>query len=270
MWILYGKAQSGKSKFLSMVSYILGDYAGTAAMSTFTEKREMNTYDLATLSNVRFVMATEASDSDAFNEPLLKQLTGRDMIKCRPIYGRPIEYMPKFRIAIATNELPRMKSQGYDMQRRLKIVPFRQRFYEPDEGKRPVKDPHILRKLIAEAPGILNWMLEGCLEWQRHGLMVPACVKAEISSVFEEQDTLGEFLAVCCTLDSEAVTRIFDLWSTYREWIMHAGIDSRTAIKQPQGLTRNLTRRDGIERTKTKTGERALRGIGLKPCPFDE
>lgn len=68
MWILYGKAQSGKSKFLSVVNYILGDYAGTAAMSTFTEKREMNTYDLATLSNVRFVTATEASDTDSFNE----------------------------------------------------------------------------------------------------------------------------------------------------------------------------------------------------------
>lgn len=68
LWILYGKAQSGKSKFLSVVNYILGDYAGTAAMSTFTEKREMNTYDLATLSNVRFVTATEASDTDSFNE----------------------------------------------------------------------------------------------------------------------------------------------------------------------------------------------------------
>lgn len=271
MWVLLGKAQSGKSKFLSVVSYIMGDYAGTAAMSTFTEKHEMNTYDLATLSSMRFVTATEASDSDAFDERLLKKLAGRDMIKCRPIYGRPIEYLPKFKIAIATNEIPRMKSQGFDMQRRLKIVPFRQRFYERDEGKQPVKDPHILRKLLTEASGILNWMLEGCLEWQRHGgLVVPACVKAETGSVFEEQDTLAEFLDVCCVLDPNENTRVSELWRYYKRWIEWEGIDLHTAFKQPQGLTRNLTRRDGIERGKTPKGKRGLRGIGLKPGSLDE
>jgi phage/plasmid-associated DNA primase len=45
-------------------------------------------------------------------------------------------------------------------------VPFRKTFSAEE------RDPHLLEKLKAEAPHIMAWMVEGCLEWQRRGLAV--------------------------------------------------------------------------------------------------
>ncbi|MCE5200742.1 MAG: phage/plasmid primase, P4 family [Armatimonadota bacterium] len=260
-WVLYGKAQTGKSKFLAVIRAILGDYAATAAMTTFMGSGERNTYDLADLAGRRFVTASEASDSETFNEPLLKALTGRDAIKCRPIYGRPMEYLPQFKIVFATNELPRIKSQGLDMRRRLKVIPFRQRFYDPDEGRQPVKDDRLLEKLTKELPGVLQWAVEGCLEWQREGLGVPACVKAEIKSIFEQQDPLAEFLEECCVIEPAALVRTSDLYQALGEWSESKGIEP--PFKNTQTLSRSLTKRDEIDSIRDWTGQRVFRGIGL-------
>ena len=35
------------------------------------------------------------------------------------------------------------------------------------------KDPTLPERLKAELPGILRWALEGCVEWQAHGLQEP-------------------------------------------------------------------------------------------------
>ena len=260
-WVLYGKAQTGKSKLLAVIRAILGDYAAAAAITTFTDSGERNTYDLADLAGKRFVTASEASDRETFNEPLLKALTGRDAVKCRPIYGRPMEYLPQFKIVFATNELPRIKSQGLDMRRRLKVIPFRQRFYDPDEAREPVKDDRILDKLTGELPGVLRWAVEGCLEWQRAGLGVPTCVKAEINSVFEQQDPLAEFLEECCVLDPAVLVRIFDLYQALGAWSESRGVPA--PFKNTQTLSRSLTKRDGIDSIRDCTGQRVFRGIGL-------
>ena len=49
-------------------------------------------------------------------------------------------------------------------------------FLQQFVGQRADKD--LVAKLKAEAPGILRWALEGCLEWQRQGLGLPAAVQA--------------------------------------------------------------------------------------------
>ena len=60
-------------------------------------------------------------------------------------------YIPTYKICISTNEMPYMSSQGFDMKRRIKIIPFNQRFYEPESGLSPVKDKDLPKKLEAEA-----------------------------------------------------------------------------------------------------------------------
>ena len=39
------------------------------------------------------------------------------------------------------------------------------------------RDPNLRDKLKAEWPGILRWIIEGCLAWQRQGLFAPAAVR---------------------------------------------------------------------------------------------
>ena len=45
------------------------------------------------------------------------------------------------------------------------------------------QDKSLPAKLLAELPGILNWALQGCLEWQKNGLGEPdAVTKATLLS----------------------------------------------------------------------------------------
>ncbi|MEN6582997.1 MAG: phage/plasmid primase, P4 family, partial [Armatimonadota bacterium] len=117
VFILYGRGQCGKSKFLDTIRYIIGDYIRDTPVTTFTERNDTNTADLASLVGARLVTASEAEENQAFNEPLLKRISGRDPITCRHLYQNFFTYIPTFKVVVATNDVPRIKSQGFAMKR---------------------------------------------------------------------------------------------------------------------------------------------------------
>ncbi|MCL5103010.1 MAG: phage/plasmid primase, P4 family [Armatimonadetes bacterium] len=68
LFILTGKGQNGKSKFVETLRAILGEYARDTPITTFTERREANSFDLPALAGARLVTAAEGEGSHAFNE----------------------------------------------------------------------------------------------------------------------------------------------------------------------------------------------------------
>jgi putative DNA primase/helicase len=60
----------------------------------------------------------------------------------------------------------------------------------------PAKPDHELEeKLRAEWPGILRWMIEGCLAWQKErGIKRPEVVVEMTDEYFNEQDLLGQWI----------------------------------------------------------------------------
>jgi putative DNA primase/helicase len=75
------------------------------------------------------------------------------------------EYVPQFKLMISGNHKPGLKSVDDAMRRRFHLLPFTVRIPPED------RDPHLREKLKAEWPGILAWMIKGCLEWQEHGVV---------------------------------------------------------------------------------------------------
>lgn len=261
VFILTGKGQNGKSKFLEALRAVLGDYGADTSFVTFTERRDSNTSDLAGLMGKRLVTASEGEDTQSFNESLLKQLSGGDTVTCRHLYQEYFSYVPTYKIVFCTNEVPRIRSQNYAMKRRIKLVPFRQRFYDPEDSKTPVKDDQLLPKLLAECNGILAWMVEGCLQWRTHSLMTPKVIRAEVDRLFQSQDPLAEFIEDWCTLGADAEVEVGLLWKSYLDWC--EATLRKPAFKQTQSFSRSLTQRDGIDSKKGTGGIRLLTGIGL-------
>ncbi len=68
--------------------------------------------------------------------------------------------------------------------------------------------------------GILNWALEGCLEWQKEGLDIPDEVKRATEEYRVEMDVLGEFLTACCEFEETAVIPNKMLYTAYQLWCM--------------------------------------------------
>ena len=98
-------------------------------------------------------------------------------------------------------------------RRRFNIVPFTRKPARPDR--------HLEEKLKAEWPGILRWMIEGCLDWQTNGLVRPASVTAATQRYFEEQDLFRQWLDDECEVEPgnchkwERSSDLFASWSAY-------------------------------------------------------
>ena len=77
MAFVYGGGGNGKSVFINTASEIMGEYASTAAMTTFTASRsDAHPTELARLKGVRLVTASETEKGHAWAEAKIKALTG--------------------------------------------------------------------------------------------------------------------------------------------------------------------------------------------------
>lgn len=73
------------------------------------------------------------------------------------------EFTPQFKLWIQGNHKPALRAVDEAMRRRFNLLPFTVTI--PKEER----DQNFLEKLTAELSGILAWMIEGCLMWQRMG-----------------------------------------------------------------------------------------------------
>ena len=191
---VYGPGGNGKSVFINTLIGILGDYAATAAMDSFTAKRfESHSTDIAALAGARLVVASETEEGKAWAEARLKQLTGGDTITARFMRQDNFTFRPKFKLTITGNYQPTLQGADPAMQRRLNIVPFTRTPTNPDKN--------LEEKLQAEWPAILRWMIDGCLAWQEDGLFQPEAVRVATAEYFSDQDLFGQWLEECCDVD---------------------------------------------------------------------
>lgn len=218
LFFFYGAGGNGKSVFLALLKYVFGDYAGSAAMDTFTaSKGDRHPADLAALRGARLVTASETEQGRRWDEARLKALTGGDAITARFMRGDFFTFDPTFTILVAGNHKPQLRSVDQAIRRRLHLVPFTVTIPAED------RDPDLAEKLKAEAGGILQWAIEGCLAWQISGLNPPAAVLDATSEYLEDQDAFQAWIEDCCTVDADRWELASTLYESWRNWAERAG-----------------------------------------------
>ncbi|MCL6442279.1 MAG: hypothetical protein K6T83_02225 [Alicyclobacillus sp.] len=259
MFILYGPPQTGKTTFLETVKGIMGDYAKQTDISTLVSSPNVTPNiargDLVTISRARFVCATEGEREQKFATGLLKRLTGRDTISARLLFREPVEIEPVCKIFIGTNDLPQINSTEEALWRRICLVPFFHHVTDDEKNK-------MLRKeLFEELPGILNWALEGCLEWQEEGLQIPESIKRATADLRDDTDNLQRFIKECCIIGREARVLSRELYSVYCKWCREEDEEPWTQ----KTFIHTLKLRIRCESAREPgTGRKMLIGIGLK------
>ena len=179
----YGTGANGKSVLLSTVAGLLGDYHKTAPIETFTASHtDRHPTDLASLRGARLVTATETEEGRRWAESRIKQLTGGDTVAARFMRQDFFEYRPAFKLIIAGNHKPLLRSVDEAIRRRFHLIPFAVTI-PPEE-----RDAVLAEKLKAEWPGILAWLIEGCLEWQTEGLRPPQAVLEATEAYLSAED----------------------------------------------------------------------------------
>jgi P4 family phage/plasmid primase-like protien len=215
MFILYGPGgDNGKSTMIEVFEMVLGDYAMRTPVSTFLTKREGGIpNDIARLRGARFVWAAESHRGARLDEALIKEMTGGDRMSARFMRGEFFEFMPAFRPWLATNHKPTIRGDAA-IWRRLKLVPFG--YVIPKEKQK--KRHEVMAMFRTELPGILNWGIEGCLDWQRDGLGVPDEVIEATNEYEAEQDTFAMFLGEKCVRTPNATVLSLALYKEYKIW----------------------------------------------------
>jgi len=215
LFFVYGPGGNGKSVFLNTLAHVLGDYATTAAMDTFTASSRSGQIpaDLAMLRGARLVTASETSEGKKWDQQRVAQVTGGDPITARFMRENFFTYKPQFTLIIVGNHKPTLTSVDDAMRRRFNIIPFLIRPERPDR--------HLEEKLVDEWPAILRWAIDGCLDWQERGLVRPPVVTEATSEYFDEQNTLAQWLEQDCEVDfknwhlADLSSALFASWSSY-------------------------------------------------------
>ena len=208
-----GPGGNGKGVFMNTLTGIMGDYAHTASGDLLLAMDGgRHPTDMASLRGKRFVTASELRPGARWDEQRLKSLTGGDPITARFMRQDEFTYIPQLTLVIAGNHRPSFAGVDEAIRRRLRLVPFTQEI--PAEER----DPELPEKLREEWPGILRWMIDGCLLWQRDGLAAPASVTDASAEYLESEDSLGQWLHDRIKVVNDdgitASSTLFEDWST--------------------------------------------------------
>ena len=86
--------------------------------------------------------------------------------------------------------------------------------------------------LKGEAEGILNWLIEGAVQWYSEGLVEPKKIKQELSDYQDTSDELAGFVGTLVVEDPESIISGRDLYEVFRDWCLDEGIQawSRRAL----------------------------------------
>jgi putative DNA primase/helicase len=252
LFIAWGKGQNGKSTFIEALRYVFGPYASAADFSTFASGRTMGgaRNDIARLARSRLVTASESEKNCELAESLIKQLTGGDTVAARFLYLEAFEFKPMFKLWMFTNYLP--KNMGGDgIWRRVKLIPFT--VHIPDD----MKDDRLPEKLRLEASGILNWVIEGYVQFCIQGLNTPEEIKEATAGYRMSEDVLGRFVAACCSVGPALNVRARVLYAAFQDWATNIGENVLDERKFAQ-----LVGASGISGKRTSEG-RVWQGIAL-------
>lgn len=242
--ILWGGGANGKSTLVNVLLRVLGsDYSGKAQKELLLlSKYSQHPTGLAALHGKRLVAAVESGESAKLDEVTVKELTGGDRIKCRRMREDFWEFVPTHKILLATNYRPVVLGTDEAIWRRILLIPFEATFDDSHQDK------FLLEKLTAEAPGILQWLVDGCLRWQKEGLGRVEAVKLATASYRAEQDRLADFIDEHYEKNVDGKVRIQDFRELYSSWCFRSKVVPLNHKELAPALLKKGFDRDGTKK----------------------
>lgn len=195
MFYIYGKTRSGKSTFINTINEILGPLGSTIQMSALMQKKfatDTQNFELASLVNKRFVVSSETDKDTYLDAAKVKNLTGRDTIKCSYKYKDPFQAKVKFKIWLTSNNEINVDANDEAVWGRFRTFSF-------PYSKQDNVDINLKDKLLEDKNGIFLWLCLGAHVWymmkdRGQRLPIPKAMREYIMTRKEELDAFGEFL----------------------------------------------------------------------------
>ncbi|MCI1141696.1 phage/plasmid primase, P4 family [Sphingomonas sp. WKB10] len=268
LWYNFGRGRNGKSTTFDAWGHTLGDYGATTLIETFLDqgikkRGDQASPDLARLGGVRMLRASEPDRDAKLNAALIKFVTGGEPVPVRALHRGFFELRPLFKLIMSGNSKPAIPDTDEGIWSRMKLVSWLKNIdLEFNEDGTPKKDPHLVDKIKrGESAGVFRRLVDGLLDYLRHGLVEPATVTADTQAYRDASDPLARFLRECVVPDDGASVQssilhsVFVAWARAageREWTQqglrqrHAGEGVRQAQGQRHALAEAAPRPQGV------------------------
>ena len=143
-FILTGDKANGKSTFLDLIKYILGDSNISALDLRELGDRFSTAMLFGKLANIGDDIGDEFMQGSAVS--VFKKIVTGNRVKAEQKGKDPFEFNPYVKLLFSANDMPRMRDKTGAVLRRLVMIPFNATFTKDDADY----DPFIKYKLIKE------------------------------------------------------------------------------------------------------------------------
>lgn len=180
-----GRGRNGKGTFIECLSNLLGDYGMKGSTRLLSASTEAHTTEQADLAGKRLVYLEEVKK---VNADMLKDLSGGGKHRARFIGKNNFEFQKGFTLWINNNGPMQHDDTSDGLWKRIPKIWFGEGL--PDGEQIDDFDAW----LVSEWPGILSWAIQGCLDYQRWGLITPEGVIEDSKTARADADPLSEVL----------------------------------------------------------------------------
>jgi putative DNA primase/helicase len=226
---LYGEGDNGKTVFIQLLRSLLSSYGMTAPIEQFvTLGVGKHLTGFAAMHRKRCVITNETQKGHTLRMDVIKNITGQDPIRANFMRQDTFEFLPVCKLIMLGNHRPDLPNVGKAEQKRIRMVPCNLRLASHEI------DRDLGTKLMAERPGILRALIDGCLDWHKCGLITPECVKEQTANYFYNQDQFKRWLEACCDVGANKKSPTIVLWKSWQAWAKEndVGVGTETAFSE--------------------------------------
>lgn len=256
MFLVHGPGGSGKSTFMSAIETVLGHYAETIDFEMFLAsnvgKRE--TY-YAAIESARLIQCEESGDGKRFAEDVVKKVTGGNRLQARHLYGAAYSYVPKFKVWMVTNELPRVSDTDSGFWRRVQVIGCTN---EIPVANRDKNFKEWLRNDAVASSALIAWCVAGAKAYFEIGLAPPDTVSQENALYRLANDPLQEFLDEYTYWATGCYCTKAELNGVYKHWVEESNQGRPLSAK---AFAKRMEAR-GAERAKVRLDPSATGPVG--------
>lgn len=249
--IMVGKGRNGKGVIADTIMYVIGELAQPVPVELLLDQARSRSSaapspDIMALKGVRIAFASEPDENRRFSMGRVKWLTGGDALTGRwPNDKFPVTFLPTHKLLMLTNDLPHASADDFAFWERVSVIPFNLSFVDRDPAADFERraDLGLRETLKGEASGILAWLVRGCLEWQRSGLVPPDAVNISTQEYRADEDVLQDWIDECCTIDPYANCPAHQAYENFADWYVRRVNSNRKKVPSQHWFGRRLKKR---------------------------
>lgn len=235
-FILTGDKSNGKSTFLSMVQYLLGD----ENIASLDLKELGDRFKTAELFGKLANVGDDIGDEFIANAAIFKKLVTGDRVSAERKGQNPFEFNNYSKFLFSANNIPRIKDKTGAVQRRLIIIPFDATFSRDDPDFNPyikhlLKSDEVMEYLIVLGVQGLKRVLEN------RAFTSSTKVQRELDDYEEQNNPILGFFRECedeeFQIENEPTNKVY---KRYQEYCLTNSLQAMSNIEFSKQVNRIL------------------------------